>query len=677
MARKIRNDSAKSETLRILFYVTACWATDLNTYLLSIFSSASQVSKALKDLCKDGYITVLEKEQGQSKKVVMITEKGKVKYIDDNPDNDYLYIHRNDYGKEYNQRRAKGELDKYFRNMRVVLMMEASGVPVFPDEKPSLTQLYHMLLPHNNPEYISEYYDYDDNGEIIKYPYNNYCNLISENECREMLNKTGIYYTIQEYRYFLKTIDGDRDSILGTVSCGIYLNNDKCLIVYRQANDQRPIFKLSESDRRLTISVENYLGQISNFRRSIMTGGIRRGTVDALVIPNGFITVSSMVMGIKGGKRTSESKEAKKRRELRERRRGSAAELERIDSYQEYTVRIKGLNSQDKIDKLKNVLLTENYIFKVDAEIGIINVVFQTRSGVEINKRHIRQLLKDNGFEFKGFKSEKRSGSYLMNYANSIYSNIFIIPANSTGIAMMSYFLTTSVEQWRSDGVSLANRFSQKIIGQIGFRMNASNEQFNFHVANAIRSVELTDKNGNKVSSSENIKIVWLPVFEVKRLYQMSVDNNNDLYGIICFEGMEETFAHAIRKKIWFFRPETAGNIVIDNHGNPVVNNDGEYSEYNESTLAELDLPYEFNADGYRVDKKVKAKKKREVQAKPRYHNSSVRFELNEYNRLKLMAKQKGTSVGKLIRTVMKKYTDENLEDWKYSKSKEPKIGNI
>lgn len=130
--------------------------------------------------------------------------------------------------------KSNRSLNRFFKNKRVELMLDCVGVNVFPNDKPTLDQLYHMLLPKDDPDFNV----YAPVGTLKRNKYPFYGMVQADDigiaETKERFKEEGFYYSLPEIREFLSQItDKDIDDLRGCTASGVYISEDKILAVYR------------------------------------------------------------------------------------------------------------------------------------------------------------------------------------------------------------------------------------------------------------------------------------------------------------------------------------------------------------------------------------------------------------------------------------------------------------
>ena len=285
MKEPLRKDSAAYAGLKTLFLITSCFKTDLSLYLTSTFSPRAS-SVGISKLIELGF-AIEEKDDdprsGSNRETITITKKGKIYFVDSTYKTDSYYLeYMNEYGKDYATFKARKLLNNFYRNKRVELMMKAAGVNVFPDDKPTLDQLYHILLPKDDPDF-NVFMPADTSKQ---YPFYNMVQSddIGIQEVRKRFQGEGFFYTLSEVREFIHGLGiGDADALKGCTAAGVYFSQDKILVIYRQNNENAAYNRLSGSDAKISAMLAGIFARISSFNRSIPTAGIGTGTIDAMV----------------------------------------------------------------------------------------------------------------------------------------------------------------------------------------------------------------------------------------------------------------------------------------------------------------------------------------------------------------------------------------------------------
>lgn len=660
MKTSLRKNSAAFAALKILFLTTSCLKSDLFLYLYNKFSDHA-TSVGVNALLKAGYATEEKFDGTNSARVRMsitITAEGKKYFADATYSSDQYYSeYMDEYGKEYMQHKNNRSLNRFYKNKRVELMLDCIGVNVFPNDKPTLDQLYHMLLPKDDPDF--NVYAPVETLKRNKYPFYGMVQAddIGIAETKERFKDEGFYYSLPEIREFLSQItDEDIDDLRGCTASGVYISEDKILAVYRQTSDDVSFNRLSTSDNNLPAAIANVFSRISNFNRSIPVTGIGSGKVDALVITNGTSSIYSMVMGSKAGTRSVYQEKL---------RRDNEARLKKIDQISDrttYKIKATGIDTSQQADAVKDVLMSVPGIMSVQAEKGMNTVTVTCNSVYNLKKSEVKKALSPvAGVKFITLKGEGTHTVSFLNYACSIFPHIFAVPTSQVGIKMLSYLIHTPAEEWRAEGVDLARTYALNVVGNQGFSLDAARDQNKLYVGTGRREIAVNTGNGVKRLEIP-IRAVWLPFYEIKTLRAMSADTmvNPDgvpsfAYGVICYGGMEDCLAHCLRRATWYFRAVDQGDRVINPDGSEVK----PVQKYTHRQIVPLTgFIRQYDSNGFRVDINDPRREKamQRPARKPRKHAMSITMEEDEIKAIASLSKATGRSMNYLVRGALQKW---------------------
>lgn len=659
MKEPLRKDSAAYAGLKTLFLITSCFKTDLSLYLSSTFSTRAS-SVGISKLIELGF-AIEEKDDdprsGSKRQIITITKKGKIYFVDSTYETDLYYSdYMNEYGKDYATYKSRKSLNSFYRNKRVELIMKAAGVNVFPDDKPTLDQLYHILLPKDDPDF-NVFMPADTSKQ---YPFYNMVQSddIGIQEVRKRFQNEGFFYTLSEVREFMRGLGvGDVDALKGCTATGVYFSQDKILVIYRQNNESSSYNRLSGSDAKLPAILAGIFARISSFNRSIPAAGIGTGTIDAMVITNGSSSVYSMVMGAKSGTRSPLQEKRRKANQERFER------FERIEDTTKYVIRIRGMDSSHKAELVEAALRQVPGVTSVSAVAGSSSASFTCPSVYNLNRKAVRNALAlVEGIQYLGFKSEGSHSAIFLNYSCSIFPRIFAVPFSLLGIRMIKYILHTTAEEWREDGIRLARSYALNVAGADGFSLDVARDVNKAYVGVGRREINVASQSGVKRFEIP-IRAIWLPFYEVRMLRAMSVDGlavpdgiPSFAYGVMCYPGMEDCLAHCLRRATWYFRVVEQGDRVINADGSEKKAVNGEYMTYDHEQIVPLSgFVIQFDANGFRVD--VEDKRREKAMSKPRRrykkHLLTIDFGESGVQTIRQLSKATGRSMGYLIRHVM------------------------
>lgn len=663
MKEPLRKDSAAYAGLKTLFLITSCFKTDLSLYLSSTFSPRAS-SVGISKLLELGF-AVEEKYTDSnfvsSRQTITITKKGKIYFVDSTYKTDSYYLdYMNEYGKDYAAYKAQKTLNRFYSNKRVELILKAAGVNVFPDDKPTLDQLYHILLPKEDPDF-NIFMPADTSKQ---YPFYNMVQSddVGIQEVRKRFREEGFYYSLSEVRSFIKSINvGDVDALRGCTASGVYFSQDKVLVIYRQNNERAAYNRLSASDTVLPSTLATIFSRISSFNRSIPTAGIGTGTVDAMVITNGSSSVYSMVMGAKSGTR---SPLQEKRRKANQEK---FARYQKIEDTKKYVIRVKGMDSSHKAELVEAALRHVPGVTSVSAVTGGSSVSFTCPSIYKLNRKDVRDALAEiDGIQYLGFKSEGSHSAVFLNYSCSVFPRIFAVPFSLLGIRMIKYILHTTAEEWREDGIRLARTYALNVAGAAGFSLDVARDVNKAYVGVGRREINVASQSGVKRFEIP-VRAIWLPFYEVKMLRAMSVDGlavpdgiPSFAYGVMCYPGMEDCLAHCLRRATWYFRVVEQGDRVINADGSEKKAVNGEYMTYDHEQIVPLsDFVIQFDANGFRVDVEDKRRKKAmsKPHRKPRKHIVAFDLRKDNVDLIHQLSKVTGHSMAYLLRGQIMKWT--------------------
>lgn len=659
MKEPLRKDSAAYAGLKTLFLITSCFKTDLSLYLSSTFSPRAS-SVGISKLIELGF-AIEEKDDdprsGSNRETITITKKGKIYFVDSTYKTDSYYLeYMNEYGKDYSTYKSRKSLNSFYRNKRVELMMKAAGVNVFPDDKPTLDQLYHILLPKDDPDF-NVFMPADTSKQ---YPFYNMVQSddIGIQEVRKRFQNEGFFYTLSEIREFMRGLGvGDVDSLKGCTATGVYFSQDKILVIYRQNNESSSYNRLSGSDAKLPAMLAGIFARISSFNRSIPTAGIGTGTIDAMVITNGSSSIYSMVMGAKSGTRSPLQEKRRKANQERFER------FERIEDTTKYVIRIRGMDSSHKAELVEAALRQVEGVTSASAVAGDSSASFTCPSVYNLNRKAVRDALTQvEGIQYLGFKSEGSHSAVFLNHTCSVFPRIFAVPFSLLGIRMTKYILHTTAEEWREDGIRLARTYALNVAGASGFSLDVARDVNKAYVGVGRRDINVSSQSGVKRFEIP-IRAIWLPFYEIKMLRAMSADGlavpdgiPSFAYGVMCYQGMEDCLAHCLRRATWYFRAVEKGDRLINPDGSEKKAVNETYPTYDHEQIVPLSgFVTQYDVNGFRVDIEDKRRDKAMSKPRRRYKKHLLTIDFGEEGevRIRQLSKATGRSMGYLIRKVM------------------------
>lgn len=294
--RALRHNSLSMDVLKKLFFLHACWKSDMCAYAKTKIR-AQNASTNFNNLIERGLIECIN-DPKYIHSVFRITKKGRL-YVIDNAEKGSYFAEIDDPDEYIPSYWRTNNIDRNLRGLilaRIQLHIAATfdaysstetakySAPVFVNEKPSFRALNDFLL---NPNESAET---GKDGNYIS---------MSAAEVKRVLTTTGIFYTNTELLSYSKA-DNWRvsfDKVNGSRFAGIYLRKDKCQIIY--AN------KAGHGNRRLNIhpQTESELCRTLNnlfamYKREYMQ---EVDGIDAVVITEGTSMICSMVTGYKSG----------------------------------------------------------------------------------------------------------------------------------------------------------------------------------------------------------------------------------------------------------------------------------------------------------------------------------------------------------------------------------------
>ncbi|MBR3251196.1 MAG: hypothetical protein IKF80_05770 [Erysipelotrichaceae bacterium] len=277
-----------------------CYRRDLARYGMQ-FATEKRVQAVIKQCIQEEFFrveTVIKADRRKtddSYSYIMLTRKGKTAYLDTiGEDEIYYRTHFEEKEKQFFTTNHD-KLRIALRTSRIETMFAANGIPTAAVDKPSLTYLYGKLTGASQVLCNDTYKD-----------------TLPRAECAEVLEK-GIFYTIKEFRDFLDNMENiGSDDTMYSRARGIYISNDKILVVFISEVGANKIIKISSTaEKRLLVKIKTLskitqayrkLPELSKKKRNPATGEmIVTQMVEshpyALVISDGDSLVYSMATG--------------------------------------------------------------------------------------------------------------------------------------------------------------------------------------------------------------------------------------------------------------------------------------------------------------------------------------------------------------------------------------------
>lgn len=318
---KISINSIGFLLLRQMYNVSTMWKKDVMLYLNSLTqeNSASNIYKKLfqcrfveeyesfspKDITSSHELKktdIFKKLDNTTPKrgdyvIVNITKAGinflidninKSKYIS-KQESDFIYKNY----KSVHKRFRTTDPYKYLRELErshVMNLISTTGAKVFPNEKPSLLDLY-LKLKHLESTHDSKYLD------------------LSISQINEIKSNSGFYYSLQEFREFDKLLCRLNNMPLGeeyrsSTASGIFISDKRCLIVYLSEPTSNKLVYLSDTESILKSKLLNYFSSLFDFRKYVVFIDNKniRSSIDALVLSDSNSLIYSMATGKKHGR---------------------------------------------------------------------------------------------------------------------------------------------------------------------------------------------------------------------------------------------------------------------------------------------------------------------------------------------------------------------------------------
>ena len=259
------------DSLELLAMVGQCYTKD---FLLATKNVGSHQTRNLKKLIDDGWVVksdiiVPDKSGSKTTSVVAITMKGRIHRCDMDTTNYYC-----DVAPTILEDFSTGvpeDLHRSLAQSRALLFMHQSGVRALMNEKPALSVLV-ALAKGNAPPTPA------DTSDTVGF----YNNTLSLEETLEH----GVYYTMKEYRNFLKATHTDKDGQDVTYgrAKGIYLNHEKTCMVYLTNTFNSKIPRMNNAiENRSVNNIQQHLLPLNHIT-----------TINALIIANNNSQIVNM-----------------------------------------------------------------------------------------------------------------------------------------------------------------------------------------------------------------------------------------------------------------------------------------------------------------------------------------------------------------------------------------------
>lgn len=306
--KNTKKDSIRDDLLRFLFVNGRVRAAEARMFMSYRYQNPGMGSTLYREFLKEGIITEItyklsvRKRRGTKEMedvVIAITKEGEEKILKSYP---HLKA-SNEYRMESNEQRVESKaLYKKLTDRGVMLMFWAAGVPVFPDEKPSLDHLKGIFL--NTDIKIEGYRDCLDQKECKEFLENN----VGKNG--EIISYGGAYYTSEEFLEYIKRNETLGDTFRGTRIRGVFMSNKNCYLVFAQRRFSDTMLSVTyKSERGLLTALKKALSFTDIYRPIPQLSSksyVRYNKPQAIIISDGKKLVYEMATGdVKGkGKET-------------------------------------------------------------------------------------------------------------------------------------------------------------------------------------------------------------------------------------------------------------------------------------------------------------------------------------------------------------------------------------
>ena len=288
--------------LEMMFHVYAAWKGDCHLYLDSFTSSRKKSNNLYRHWIKCGLIEEYEPVYPQSKSmygfrnmadeeikevvqektkqvfvkskkpskssyaITVITPKGIISLAERNPDSVYFKYRKGDTGRRF----RVSDHDKLVRQLmisRSMIFMAAADVAVFSTQKPSMYRLYGNLSNGADGAY-SEETDAELYPDYLK---------SDQQECLDLVNEKGVFYTNSEAKQFVDLIGGMDDSksgrfetIRGSRCYGVYLSNKTAFLLYQEVPRSDKLIGVRHPfEERMHEAINDTFGEVMHYRQKV------------------------------------------------------------------------------------------------------------------------------------------------------------------------------------------------------------------------------------------------------------------------------------------------------------------------------------------------------------------------------------------------------------------------
>ena len=324
------------EVLRMMFHVNTCWKKDCILYLNSFTHNPSSSSVTYRNLIKGGYLAEYEpvypkvhskslyglqnkssdevrnaiseklaefqeelKKEPETREgsksryaVTAITRKG-INYLAEKEADTAYFRNSKVYSARFNTE-VKDTFVRQLMVSRAMTLMASAGAAVFPNEKPSLYRLYAFL---NND--IDQVFNEQTDAE----KYSNYMKSDRE-ECIDLMNERGAFYTRQEFGDFLKSIGAmNTETFKSSRAFGVYLSNFTAFLLYEEVpTGQTEIGVRHEVEKRIRNAVNSHFQNALKYHCRVPYTDDKYTDLYTVIISDGESTVYSIASGVKYGR---------------------------------------------------------------------------------------------------------------------------------------------------------------------------------------------------------------------------------------------------------------------------------------------------------------------------------------------------------------------------------------
>lgn len=423
-------------------------------------------------------VVKIEKKKKNKKddqyEAIVLSKKGKVELLNALDENEKYYNDRYKEREDATHTSSTDKLRTLLLTSRIETMFSLAGqVRVFPLDKPSLYKLYATLMKIESNEKESTT--------------NNYLDNLPPQEYQTILKTDGIYYSIKEVRDFFEQMDGmGKDDTYQSRAKGIYLRNDKLLVVYTSDVGANKLIGINTSAEKKLLNKLQIFARISEIARPLpdLSKKHKSQYGDNLIISEkDLITSQPYALVISDG---------------------------------DALVYTMATGNPRGITKTKDLM------------------------DVDLSRKKYAQS-----------KGETTSKGWLKG-DGAIYPRVFVTPFTINGIGSLDYLCHTTVEEWAK-------------VSQINF---SKSNRFEVNAYDPIYpAYEVNKKEG------WNRKSIFMPVFEVNELYNISKEKNTPV--ILTYKDMLDAMAHSIKKEVRYYNADNMlpfGRdevLIYDEHGYP------------------------------------------------------------------------------------------------------------